>query len=212
MLIGPSYLDEGRVFAMPDGRPTHPGRFTRIFDRRGEAAGLPRIRLHDLRHTWATLALPAGINPKVVQEHIGHASVAITLDLYTHVDRETHARRPRPSAGCSWTPWCPVDDECRGRGNGWWRPVAIPEDLTRLKGPTTGRINLPIHVYSSGHGTARFFDLDNDAELMELYENVRRDGDEESVIEFLDYDTLRRLWPRLYLPAYVREAWVGRIG
>lgn len=91
MLIGPGYLDEDWVFAMPDGRPTHPGRFTRIFDRRVQAAGLPRIRLHDLRHTWATLALRAGINPKVVQERIGHASVAITLDLYTHVDRETHA-------------------------------------------------------------------------------------------------------------------------
>jgi integrase len=91
LLIGPGYLDEDWVFAMPDGRPTHPGRFTRVFDRRGEAAGLPRIRLHDLRHTWATLALRAGINPKVVQERIGHASVAITLDLYTHVDRETHA-------------------------------------------------------------------------------------------------------------------------
>jgi integrase len=42
---------------LPDGRPTHPGRFTRIFDRRAQAAGLPRIRLHDLRHTWATPAL-----------------------------------------------------------------------------------------------------------------------------------------------------------
>jgi hypothetical protein len=104
-----------------------------------------------------------------------------------------------------------VASEYQGRVNGWRRPVAIPEDLTRLKGPTTGRVNLPIHVYSSGHGTARFFDLDNDAELMELYENVLRDGDEESVIEFLNHDTLRRLWPRLYLPAYVREAWADRV-
>lgn len=91
LLIGPGYFDQDWVFAMPDGRPTHPGRFTRIFDRRAQAASLPRIRLHDLRHTWATIALRAGINPKVVQERIGHASVAITLDLYTHVDRETHA-------------------------------------------------------------------------------------------------------------------------
>jgi integrase len=91
LLVGPGYLDQDWVFAMPDGRPVHPGRFTRIFDRRASAAELPRIRLHDLRHTWATLAMRAGINPKVVQERIGHASVAITLDLYTHVDRETHA-------------------------------------------------------------------------------------------------------------------------
>jgi len=46
---------------------------------------LPRIRLHDLRHTWATLALESGIHPKVVQERLGHANVSITLDLYSHV-------------------------------------------------------------------------------------------------------------------------------
>lgn len=42
------------------------------------------IRLHDLRHTWATLALKAGVNPKVVQERLGHADVSITLRIYTH--------------------------------------------------------------------------------------------------------------------------------
>lgn len=89
--------------------------------------------------------------------------------------------------------------------------MAVPGDLTQLKGPTTGRMSLPIHVYSSGLGPDRVFDLDNDDELAEMYENVLRDGDEEAVIEFLDYDTLRRLWPRLYLPVYVREAWAGRI-
>ena len=46
--------------------------------------GLPRIRLHDLRHTHATLALQAGIHPKVVSERLGHASVAFTLDTYAH--------------------------------------------------------------------------------------------------------------------------------
>jgi integrase len=47
-------------------------------------AGLPKIRLHDLRHTHATLALEAGIHPKVVQERLGHATIAITLDTYSH--------------------------------------------------------------------------------------------------------------------------------
>ena len=46
--------------------------------------GLPRIRLHDLRHTHATLALQAGIHPKVVSERLGHATIAITLDTYSH--------------------------------------------------------------------------------------------------------------------------------
>lgn len=46
--------------------------------------GVPRIRLHDLRHTWATLALAQGVHPKIVQERLNHANIAITLDLYSH--------------------------------------------------------------------------------------------------------------------------------
>lgn len=55
--------------------------FTRILLR----AGLPRIRFHDLRHTCATLALVARVNPKVVSEMLGHSTVSITLDIYSHV-------------------------------------------------------------------------------------------------------------------------------
>ena len=50
-----------------------------------ERAGLPDIRFHDLRHTCATLMLRGGIHPKIVQEMLGHANVAITLDVYSHV-------------------------------------------------------------------------------------------------------------------------------
>ena len=49
------------------------------------ASGLTPIRLHDLRHTYATLALKAGVHPKIVSERLGHATVGITLDLYSHV-------------------------------------------------------------------------------------------------------------------------------
>jgi len=48
-------------------------------------AGLPEIRFHDLRHTCATLLLSKNVNPKVVSEMLGHASIAITLDTYSHV-------------------------------------------------------------------------------------------------------------------------------
>jgi integrase len=48
-------------------------------------AGLPRVRFYDLRHTCATLLLLAGVNPKIVSERLGHASVRITLDIYSHV-------------------------------------------------------------------------------------------------------------------------------
>ena len=48
-------------------------------------AGLPRVRFHDMRHTAATLLLGRGVNPKIVSEMLGHASISITLDIYSHV-------------------------------------------------------------------------------------------------------------------------------
>jgi len=47
--------------------------------------GLQRITLHGLRHTWATLALRAGVHPKVVQERLGHSTISVTLNIYSHV-------------------------------------------------------------------------------------------------------------------------------
>ncbi len=47
--------------------------------------GMPGVRLHDLRHTYASLMLQAGVHPKVVSERLGHAGVSITLDTYSHV-------------------------------------------------------------------------------------------------------------------------------
>jgi integrase len=66
------------------GRRSGRGPFSRSFDQYVRDAGLPKIRLHDLRHTHATLALEAGVHPKVVQERLGHATIAITLDIYSH--------------------------------------------------------------------------------------------------------------------------------
>lgn len=76
--------EEALVFTTLDGSPLHPGQFSGRFDRLVKAAGVPRIRLHDLRHTHATLALQAGIHPKVVSERLGHSNIAITLDTYSH--------------------------------------------------------------------------------------------------------------------------------
>ena len=71
---------------MPDGRGWHPDVITRAFDRLVRSmADLPRIRLHDLRHTHASHLLAAGVNVKVASERLGHASVAFTLDTYAHV-------------------------------------------------------------------------------------------------------------------------------
>ena len=82
---GPAWQDSAYVFTTEDGGVLHPQRVTLIFKRLAQSAGLPAIRLHDLRHTAATLALTAGIHPKVVSERLGHATIGITLDTYSHV-------------------------------------------------------------------------------------------------------------------------------
>jgi len=82
--FGPDYQDSDLVFCQENGEPVHPDRFSDLFDRLVKVAVLPRIRLHDLRHTHATLALAAGVHPKVVSERLGHATVSITLDSYSH--------------------------------------------------------------------------------------------------------------------------------
>jgi integrase len=71
------------VFTREDGAPLHPQAFSEAFLRHAAAAKLPKLSLHGLRHTHATLALRAGVHPKVVSERLGHASVAFTLDTYT---------------------------------------------------------------------------------------------------------------------------------
>jgi len=83
---GASYKDLDFVFANSLGDPLHPEVLSkRPFHRILQAAGLPQIRMYDLRHTAATLLLAAGENPKVVSERLGHASITLTLDTYSHV-------------------------------------------------------------------------------------------------------------------------------
>lgn len=79
-----SWGDTGLVFTNEDGQAHHPWLVSRCFRAAVKEAMLPDIRLHDLRHTHATLALQAGIHPKVVSERLGHATVSITLDTYSH--------------------------------------------------------------------------------------------------------------------------------
>jgi integrase len=83
------------VFTWPGGRPLHPDLITDWFQRHArrvvwdqdgrKQVGLPTIRLHDVRHSYATAALAAGIPVKIVSERLGHANVQITLDTYSHV-------------------------------------------------------------------------------------------------------------------------------
>jgi integrase len=79
-----AYVNSGYCFTDPTGEPLHPHAVTDAFDRAVRASGLPRIRLHDLRHTMATVMLADGVNVKVVQERLGHAKAGFTLDRYAH--------------------------------------------------------------------------------------------------------------------------------
>jgi len=80
------YRDQGLVFASQIGTPMNRQNLnSRSFKPLLERAGLPNIRFHDLRHTCATLLLGQGVHPKFVQELLGHATIAITLDTYSHV-------------------------------------------------------------------------------------------------------------------------------
>ncbi|OLZ59501.1 tyrosine-type recombinase/integrase [Amycolatopsis keratiniphila] len=82
---GSRWVEHGLVCTEPDGSPLHPAKLTDSFQTIAEEAGLPPVRLHDLRHGAATLMLAAGADLKEVQELLGHSSIAITADTYTHV-------------------------------------------------------------------------------------------------------------------------------
>ncbi|HEV2092472.1 MAG TPA: site-specific integrase, partial [Rubrobacter sp.] len=99
--VGSLWQENGLIFASEVGDPldrryvtTH--RFKPLLKR----AGLPQVRFHDLRHTCATLLLSKNVNPKVVSEMLGHASIAITLDTYSHVlpDMQDSAARAMEEA------------------------------------------------------------------------------------------------------------------
>jgi len=79
-----AWVETGLVFTQENGAALDPETVTRYFRQAVKRSMLPAIRLHDLRHTHATLALQAGIHPKVVSERLGHATISITLDTYSH--------------------------------------------------------------------------------------------------------------------------------
>jgi integrase len=82
---GDDWQETGLVFTVEDGRPVHPDAVSDTFGRLAFAAGLPPVRVHDLRHAWASYALSGGISPAVVQQRLGHSTIKLTLDTYTTV-------------------------------------------------------------------------------------------------------------------------------
>ena len=97
------------------------------------------------------------------------------------------------------------------RRGGWRRPVAVVADLADLRGPLSGVVRLPLHVYASGQGPARGFDMASEAERIELYEIVLTDGTAEDISRYVNREELLRLWLRLWLPPHVRQVWEPRL-
>jgi integrase len=83
--LGVRLTDDHHVFTKEDGESIWPSSLTRAFRTFMRRHKLPQIRLHDLRHSHATHLLAAGVHPKIAQERLGHSSISITLDLYSHV-------------------------------------------------------------------------------------------------------------------------------
>jgi integrase len=88
LLLGPAYEDHGLVFCQPNGKPIDPRNMNLYFTQALKRAGLPAIRLHDARHTYATWLPEQGVSLKVVQTLLGHGSIAVTADIYSHVSLE----------------------------------------------------------------------------------------------------------------------------
>ena len=94
--LGQQLAPTDLVFSHPDGRPLRPNTVSRALQEIAQSLGLYSVRLHDLRHAHATILLQQGVHPKIVQERLGHSSVATTLDIYSHVTpglQEAAARR-----------------------------------------------------------------------------------------------------------------------
>jgi integrase len=84
-MLGETLGKDDLVFSTPQGSPLRPNTITRAWTVLAAKAGIKPIRLHDARHTHASLMLKQGVHPKIVQERLGHATIAMTLDIYSHV-------------------------------------------------------------------------------------------------------------------------------
>lgn len=85
LIAGSAYSNSGLVFCNELGGPIDPRNFTLQFERLLKSAELPRIRFHDMRHSHATMLLQKNVQPKIVQERLGHSTISLTMDTYSHI-------------------------------------------------------------------------------------------------------------------------------
>lgn len=84
-ILGLPFYNERFIFCHAEREPLLPASVSQAWRRLVKSLRIGKVRLHDSRHTCATLMLKGGIHPKIVQEKLGHSSITVTLDLYSHV-------------------------------------------------------------------------------------------------------------------------------
>jgi len=85
-MLGMSVSDDDLIFSNHEGKPLLPDTISHAWAKLVKRTGLNKsIRLHDARHTHASLLLKQSVHPKIVQERLGHATISTTLDLYSHI-------------------------------------------------------------------------------------------------------------------------------
>ncbi len=89
-MLGPAWCEHDLIFCNHHGGPLRGDNLVRDYHKLVAQAGVPYIRIHDQRHTYATWAIAAGVDAKTVSELLGHAGPEITLRLYTHPSKEQH--------------------------------------------------------------------------------------------------------------------------
>jgi integrase len=82
------YIDGNYIFCSKEGRPINPRNFTKYFHKFLADAGIDKTNLHNLRHTYATTGIENGIDMKVMQELLGHSTMQVTSEIYTHVSQD----------------------------------------------------------------------------------------------------------------------------
>lgn len=113
--LGGSSEDDDFVFCHSDGTPLDPGQVSKKFKMIATAAAVGHLRLHDLRHTHAILMLSQNVNLKVTSERLGHSSIAITGDLYSHVQPNVQEEAAQRFGDA----WSGIEDS-ENIGNGKW--------------------------------------------------------------------------------------------
>jgi len=132
-MLGGLLRDDDLVFAQPDGQPVVPDEVTRRFTALARAAGLSGVTFHSLRHTHASMMLTQGVHPKIVQERLGHSTITITLDTYSHV-----APGLQEAAAARF-------DEA----------LALPADAEKTEGFANGLQNVPLGAASRAENGGR---------------------------------------------------------